>query len=93
MQGWKSLSPVLSIDAYAKILFENGSKTMTVYEKVYPIVVADANALFEWVSGTVLIQYLERLQEENRQYLIKEYKKKGFGTRSINRLCFILLKG
>jgi trans-aconitate 2-methyltransferase len=73
--GWNRLSPVLEIDAYSRILFDNGSKTMNVYEKIYPLVLKDSNALFEWVSGTALIPYIERLKGEMRDHFIEEYKK------------------
>ena len=72
--GWKRISPVLDIDAYAQILFENGSTSMTVFEKIYPLVLQDSNALFDWVSGTALIPYLEKLDGFNKQNFIDKYK-------------------
>ena len=74
LSGWKRTSPVLDIDAYAQILFENGSKSMTVYEKIYPLILQDSNALFDWVSGTALIPYLEKIGDENKQNFIDQYK-------------------
>jgi trans-aconitate 2-methyltransferase len=74
LQGWNRISPVLEIDDYARILFDNGSRSMTVYEKVYPLVLPDAGALFDWVSGTALLPYIERLQQGMRQQFIDEYK-------------------
>jgi len=73
-QNWKRISPVLDIDSYAQIFFENGSKSMTVYEKIYPLVLADSNALFDWVSGTALIPYLEKLEGEIKDNFIEQYK-------------------
>ncbi|KQS27997.1 methyltransferase domain-containing protein [Dyadobacter sp. Leaf189] len=74
LQGWVRQSPVLDIEDYAQILFENRSRQMTVFEKIYPMVLQDANALFEFVSGTAIIPYLERLEGETREQFIAEYK-------------------
>ncbi|WP_337042697.1 methyltransferase domain-containing protein [Emticicia sp. 17c] len=74
LHGWKRKSPVLDIEAYAQMLFENGSKEMTVFEKIYPLVLKDADALFDWVSGTALLPYLERLEAQTKEHFIAEYK-------------------
>lgn len=75
LQSWNSTSPVLNIDDYAQLFFENGSQSMTVFEKVYPLVLQDADALFNWVSGTALLPYLEKLTEEMKQIFIAAYKR------------------
>ncbi|TDE17218.1 methyltransferase domain-containing protein [Dyadobacter psychrotolerans] len=75
LKGWKRVSPVLDIDRYSQILFENGSKSMTVFEKIYPLVLSDADALFDWVSGTALIPYSERLESKIKQDFIDLYRK------------------
>jgi trans-aconitate 2-methyltransferase len=74
LKNWKRSSPVLEIDEYAKIFFENGSKSITAYEKIYPLVLPDSNAVYDWVSGTALIPYIERLEGEIRQLFIDRYK-------------------
>lgn len=70
------ISPLLEIDAYARLFFEHGSRTVTAYEKIYPLVVKDTEALFTWVSGTALIPYLEQLQGEIRDLFIARYRDK-----------------
>lgn len=62
LDSWIRTSPVLDVDVYAQILFENGGKEMTVYEKIYPLIVPGTNELFDWISGTTLIPYLEKLE-------------------------------
>lgn len=78
--GWNRISPVLELDHYAQLLFENGSKSMQVFEKIYPLILPDVDALLTWVSGTALIPYLERLPEalksrfrDNYRALLGEY--------------------
>lgn len=76
LRNWTRHSPVLDIEKYAQILFENGSKQMTVFEKIYPLVFKDAGALFDWVSGTALIPYAERLNGETKEQFIATYKER-----------------
>ncbi|KAA0992966.1 methyltransferase domain-containing protein [Dyadobacter aurulentus] len=76
LNGWTRTSPVLDIDEYAQLLFESRCRTMTVFEKIYPLVLQDATALFDWVSGTALLPYLERLQGELATEFTNEYQKK-----------------
>ena len=73
-ENWKRLSPVLDIDVYAKILFDAGGRNITAYEKIYPLVLPDVNALYDWVSGTALIPYLEKLEGKLKQSFADEYK-------------------
>jgi len=73
-KGWNRISPVLDLDRYAEILFENGSKSMQVFEKIYPLVLEDVDALLTWVSGTALIPYLERLPDELRGRFRDDYR-------------------
>jgi trans-aconitate 2-methyltransferase len=61
LDGWKRQSPVLSIEAYAELLFREGAQDITVFEKVYPHVLQNADAILDWISGTALVPYFERL--------------------------------
>ena len=64
MQDWKWEFPVLPIDTYAEILFRHGCREITVIEKVYPHVLNSAEEVMEWLSGTTIIPYLERLPDD-----------------------------
>jgi trans-aconitate 2-methyltransferase len=59
--GWTRQSPVLSIEAYADLLFREEAQEIVVFEKVYPHVLENADAIVEWISGTALVPYFERL--------------------------------
>jgi trans-aconitate 2-methyltransferase len=74
LNGWTRKSPVLDIEHYARILFENGGTNIIIFEKVYPLILPDPEALFTWVSGTALIPYKERLHGGIQQQFIEEYK-------------------
>lgn len=73
-RGWNRTSPVLETGHYAEIMFESGARSMNVFEKIYPLVLADTAALFTWVSGTAIIPYLERLPEPLRASFQEDYK-------------------
>lgn len=74
LNGWTRISPVLNIESYAKILFDLGGSEITVFEKVYPHVLKDASALADWVSGTALIPYLEKLPEALKKTFTGDYQ-------------------
>ena len=69
LQGFQRYSPVLSIDNYARILFDNGAEEINVFEKIYPHVLENADAVVEWISGTALVPYFERLGEHKDEFV------------------------
>lgn len=76
LNNWTRPSPVLTLDQYAKILFENGGKDLTIYEKVYPIISANQDDFFDFISGSALTVYQERLNEKEFEELSSEFKKR-----------------
>ena len=74
--GWTRKSPLLPLDAYATLLHRCGTEGMTVWEKVYPHLVADADAIADWTRGTTLIPYLERLPTELHDPFMARYREK-----------------
>ena len=76
LQSWNRVSPVLNIDEYAKILFDAGLKNIQVSVKVYPIIAENAEKLFDFISGSALILYLEKLNEEQQNLFINEFKQR-----------------
>jgi trans-aconitate 2-methyltransferase len=59
--GFVRYAPVLSIDQYAQMLFDCGADDIIAFEKIYAHVLADSDAVVEWISGTVCVPYFERL--------------------------------
>ena len=74
--GWVRLSPVLGIEAYAEMLYQHGASDITIFEKVYPHVLENADALAEWTSGTALVPYFERLTEPLRESFMQAYRER-----------------
>jgi trans-aconitate 2-methyltransferase len=69
LDGFERHSPVLTIDQYAKILFEQNLENINIIEKIYPHVLEDSDAVVEWISGTALIPYFERLGDHKPAFL------------------------
>ena len=61
LNGFQRYAPVLPIDDYARIFFKCGAEDIIVFEKVYPHILEDSDAVVEWISGTALVPYFERL--------------------------------
>jgi trans-aconitate 2-methyltransferase len=74
LNNWNRPSAVLTIDEYAQILFDNGIEDLNLSQKVYPIIAEDHETLFNFISGSALIPYLERLDDEQQQTFTIEFK-------------------
>lgn len=74
--GWTRIWPTLSIQEYADLLYASGAEEITVFEKVYPHVLADADALADWMMGTALVPFRERLSEELYASFVERYREK-----------------
>ncbi len=66
--GWNRQPSVLSIEAYADLLFREGAEDILVFEKIYPHVLENADAIVEWISGTALVPYFERLGDQKDEF-------------------------
>lgn len=76
LQHWNRISPVLSLDDYAKIMFDHGLKNLQIFVKVYPIIAENSEKLYQFISGSALIPYLEKLDETGKEEFISEFKKR-----------------
>lgn len=69
LNDFQRFAPVLSIDEYARLFFESGAEKIVVFEKVYPHILEDADAVVEWISGTALVPYFERLGNYKEEFV------------------------
>jgi trans-aconitate 2-methyltransferase len=69
LDGFVRYAPVLPIDGYAQLFFDLGAENILVFEKVYPHILENSDAVVEWVSGTALVPYFERLGEHKAAFL------------------------
>lgn len=76
LKGWKRESPLLSIDEYAQLMFENGLNDLQIIQKVYPIIANSGEDLFDFISGSSLIPYLERMSPGQQELFTTEFKQR-----------------
>jgi trans-aconitate 2-methyltransferase len=69
LDGFQRHAPVLSIDEYARLFFESGAEKIVAFEKVYAHVLEDSDAVVEWISGTALVPYFERLGQHKEKFV------------------------
>lgn len=74
LDGYVHRWGVLDVEEYAELLHASGGSDLTVFEKVYPHVLEDADALADWMSGTALVPYMERLPEELHEPFMDAYR-------------------
>ena len=69
LNGFQRYAPVLSIEEYARLLFDCAAEKIVVFEKVYLHILDDADAVVEWISGTALVPYFERLSKHQAEFV------------------------
>ena len=74
LAGWTRPLPVLGIEDYAQILYVLGASQIQVLEKIYPHVLESAEELVQWMQGTAMVPYLERLSAESAQALLTAFR-------------------
>ena len=63
----------LGLLAYAELLYHSGGGDIVAVEKVYPHVLADADAMLAWAEGTALLPYMDRLDEPMQREFKQRY--------------------
>jgi len=69
LNGFQRYAPVLAIDDYARLLFLCGAEDIVVFEKIYAHILEDSDAVVEWISGTALVPYFERVGEHKEEFV------------------------
>lgn len=67
-------SPVLSLDEYTQLLFSKGATDAIVYQKVYPIIAASTETFYDFISGSSLVPYMEKLEESMKSAFTNDFK-------------------
>lgn len=57
-------------------MFENGLSNLHILQKVYPIIANSAEDLFDFISGSSLIPYLERMTTSQQELFTAEFKRR-----------------
>ena len=67
-------SPLLPLDDYTSLFFSHGAHEVVIYQKVYPLIVQSTDSLYEFISGTALIPYMEKLSDDLKSKFRAEFK-------------------
>ena len=70
LNGWTRQSPVLPIETIAAILFQEGAQDIQAFDWIYPHVLENVDAIVDWISGTALVPYFERLGKLMDDFII-----------------------
>jgi trans-aconitate 2-methyltransferase len=76
LDGFVRNSPLLEIDDYANILFKAGLSDINISLKVYPIIAENELDLYNFISGSALIPYMEKLDAKRQELLKEEFTKR-----------------
>jgi trans-aconitate 2-methyltransferase len=74
--GWRHHMGTLDIAAYAELLYRAGIGELDVFEKIYPHLLPDADAVLEWAKGSALLPYLERLPPAQHAPYLDEVRRR-----------------
>ena len=67
-------SRVLEIEEYAELLFASGAHDINCFCKVYPHVLENSDAIVEWVKGTLLVPFREKLNDDDWTQFLSRYR-------------------
>ena len=74
LAAWRRSQPVLTPDAYARLLYRYGFSDPKVRLIVYPHVLAGRDQVVEWVKGTLLTEYGRHLPPDLFDPFVDEYR-------------------
>ena len=72
--GWRRAQPVLTPEAYARLLYRLGFHELQARLIVYPHVLAGRAEVIEWMKGTLLTEYTRHLPEPRRDAFVDAYR-------------------
>ena len=78
--GWRRPQPVLTPDAYARLLFRAGFVDQSVRLAVYPHVLETREHVVEWMKGTLLTEYERRLTPDLFVRFVADYRARLLAT-------------
>lgn len=76
--GWLPIDPVLHADEYASVLFKLGYQRQRVLMRIYPHVLGSREDVVEWVKGTLLTSYQERMSASLFDAYLEAYRARLF---------------
>jgi trans-aconitate 2-methyltransferase len=73
LNGFVRDSPLLEVDDYANILYRCGLNDLDISLRVYPIIAESELELYNFILGSALVPYMEKLDEKGQELLKSEF--------------------
>ncbi|MFN7729332.1 MAG: hypothetical protein ACK5P7_09275 [Bdellovibrio sp.] len=83
---------ILTVEEYAKLLYDLGFKEQKVNLKVYGHVLEDREGVIEWVKGTLLTSFKSHLSEDHYQEFVTKFRRRLFEQLADDRPFFYPFK-
>ncbi|WP_431241362.1 hypothetical protein ACQ9BO_14815 [Flavobacterium sp. P21] len=64
------------MDQYAQIMFDGNLEDIQIMTKVYPIIAKSHDELYDFISGSALIPYMELFNEDQKNLFTNIYKER-----------------
>jgi len=92
--GWHRPQPVLTPDAYSRLLYRCGFEDPNVRLIVYPHVLASRDQVVEWMKGTLLTEFERRLPPGSDLFtqFVEEYRRRLIGRLDASQPFFFPFK-
>ena len=92
--GWHRPQPVLTPDAYSRLLYRCGFEDPKVRLIVYPHVLASRDQVVEWMKGTLLTEFERHLPQGSDVFpqFVEEYRRRLIGALDASRPFFFPFK-
>lgn len=74
--GWRHHIATLDLSDYAAILHRAGFGALNVFEKIYPHLLPDPDAVLEWAKSSALLPYLARLATAEQAPFLDEVRRR-----------------
>ena len=93
-RGWRRPQPVLTPDAYARLLYRCGFEEPNVRLIVYPHVLPTRDQVVEWMKGTLLTEYERHLPADSELFtrFVDEYRRRLIGQLDASQPFFFPFK-
>lgn len=77
-EHYEKQSNMLTVEQYAKLLFDLGFKEQKVFLRVYTHILESREDVIEWVKGTMLTHFKSRLKESDYEKFLTEFRLRLF---------------
>lgn len=90
LRGWVRESTVLSLEEYAQLMHQHLGDNVNVFSKIYSHEMQNVYQLVDWLLGTSLSPYLQRMPSDLCDLFIRRYKKSLINRCGVHEISYFL---